>query len=463
MGAHPPMFGGMGGAGAGAAADPAPVTPPAATSEAVAADGAPAAKTFGAFTDPDGRIASYSAAITNAVGSTAIASGSGLGAYTVSGYANGDGYVLRLTALDASGNPLATAVHVVDIAAEYDPLVPPSPPAAQALSSGTTSSSAISWGSPTGGSGSTTTADVLTQDVGTGASLSAGAVVGLEDGDVCRVRRTWTDTVTGQTVSATTVVAVAAAGGAYGWETLLDLDLTGADYTARTLTVGAAAVQLMEADGVTPTGISLRYTIRAGTPTASVAHVVGTGITWSVAGTNDAIALGIQFDGQSAEDTDIFAVDVVASISLLNTADASGFGVGPTHLASAAGFVGAYYRSSASTYVWLPIRGTGSAIVGGSNTGSLTGPTADIAFTNVVAGGRSNYSYTAQQSTPLDGVPSGAGVTKHLLGDAQTTAIGSTPNRFGSAIWVTSDLFAGSAAATTGVVKRIRLRRVRVT
>ena len=282
MGAHPPMFGGMGGAGAGGGgADPAPVTAPAATSEAVAADGAPAGKTFGSFTDPDGRIASYSAAITNAVGSTAIASGSGLGAYTVSGYANGDSYVLRLTALDASGDPLATAVHVVDIApTEYPALVPPSPPAAQALASGTTSSSAISWGSPTGGSGSTTTADVLTQDVGTGASLSGGAVVGLEDGDVVRVRRTWTDSVTGQTVSATTTVAVAAAvsGGAYDWVTKADIDLSAADLagpwstgtnnittdsgatTIATVTVtrsgSTSGTVQVAADGLTVTGVS---------------------------------------------------------------------------------------------------------------------------------------------------------------------------------------------------------------
>lgn len=114
--------------------------------------------------------------------------------------------------------------------AEYDPLVPPSAPAAQALASGSTSSSAISWGSPTGGSGSTTTADVLTQDAGSGASLSAGAVIGLEDGDVCRVTRTWTDSVTGQTVSRTTTVSVAAAaGGAYDWVTKADLDLAAAD------------------------------------------------------------------------------------------------------------------------------------------------------------------------------------------------------------------------------------------
>jgi hypothetical protein len=347
---------------------------------------------------------------------------------------------------------------------EYDPLVPPSAPAAQALASGSTSSSAISWGSPTGGSGSTTTADVLTQDVGTGASLSAGAVVGLEDGDVCRVTRTWTDSVTGQAVSRTTTVSVAAAGGAYDWETLLDLDLTGADYTALTLTSGAAAVQLMEADGVTPTGISLRYTTRNGSPTATVQHVVSTGLQWSVAGTNAAIALGILFDSQTALDTDIFAIDIVAAVSLSSTADAIAFGAGPTHLPTAAGFCGAYYyRPSSSSYVWLPIRGTSSAIAAGSNVGTLTGPTADIAWTNIVLGGRANLVYTAQQSTLLSGVPSGAGVTKHLLGDAQTTAIGTTPNRYGSAIWVSSDLFAGTSTATTGTIERIRLRRVRVT
>lgn len=95
---------------------PSPVAPPAPTSESVAAGGTPASKTFGAFTDPDAQIASYSAAITNAVGSTTIASGSGLGPYDVSGFADGNGYTLALTALDASGDPLATALHSVVIA-----------------------------------------------------------------------------------------------------------------------------------------------------------------------------------------------------------------------------------------------------------------------------------------------------------------------------------------------------------
>lgn len=127
--------------------------------------------------------------------------------------------------------------------AEYDPLVPPSAPAAQALASGTTSSSAISWGSPTGGSGSTTTSDTLTQDAGTGASLSAGAVIGLEDGDVCRVTRTWTDSTTAQTVSRTTTVSVAAAaGGDFSYLQKTSLDLTGLD-TAGPWSTGTQNIQ----------------------------------------------------------------------------------------------------------------------------------------------------------------------------------------------------------------------------
>ena len=146
----------------------------------------------------------------------------------------------------------STVIPAVSAGSAYSALVPPSPPAAQALASGTTSSSAISWGSPTGGSGSTTTADVLTQDVGTGASLSGGAVVGLEDGDVCRVRRTWTDSVTGQTVSATTVVAVAAAaGGDYAYVQKTSLDLTGLDtagpWSSGTQNIQKAAATVIQA------------------------------------------------------------------------------------------------------------------------------------------------------------------------------------------------------------------------
>lgn len=370
MSTRSPMFGGMGGAGVGGGgADPAPVTAPAATSEAVAADGAPAGKTFGAFTDPDARITSYSAAITNAVGSTAIASGSGLGAYTVSGYANGDSYVLRLTALDASGDPLATAVHVVDIApTEYPALVPPSAPAAQALASGTTSSAAISWGSPTGGSGSTTTADVLTQDVGTGASLSAGAVVGLEDGDVVRVRRTWTDSVTAQTVSATTTVSVAgAAGGAYDWVTKADVDLSAADLAGpwstgtNNITTGSGA-----------TTIATVTVTRSGSTSGNV-QVTADGLTTTgVAGTGNVNA-AINLDTLLGTNDAFFtAGDVLVQIAVTGfSISTSGYmlvGVSPLTI-QGTGFVGLFLNhagSSTADLSWYYDATSGSVFTAGS-------------------------------------------------------------------------------------------------
>ena len=111
-----PATGASGGAPSGGGGSTTPPTPPAATSEAVASGGSASAKTFGAFTDPDGVIASYSATITNTVGSTSV-SGSGLGPYSFSGSADGDSWVLELDALDSSARVVATAVHAVDVAA----------------------------------------------------------------------------------------------------------------------------------------------------------------------------------------------------------------------------------------------------------------------------------------------------------------------------------------------------------
>lgn len=106
---------GASGGDAGGGAATTPPSPPAATSEAVAEDGSPSAKTFGSFTDPDSVIASYSHTLTNVVGSTTV-SGTGLGPYTFSGSANGDSFVLELDAKDAGANVVATAVHAVDVA-----------------------------------------------------------------------------------------------------------------------------------------------------------------------------------------------------------------------------------------------------------------------------------------------------------------------------------------------------------
>jgi hypothetical protein len=113
--AFDPATGANGGASGGGGGGDSIVTPPAATSEAVAAGGSLAAKTFGAFTDPDGVIDNFVASVTNATGSAAV-SGSGLGPYTFSNTANGDAGTLSLTARDSSNNPLATATHTYSIA-----------------------------------------------------------------------------------------------------------------------------------------------------------------------------------------------------------------------------------------------------------------------------------------------------------------------------------------------------------
>lgn len=343
------------------------------------------------------------------------------------------------------------------------PLVPGTAPSNQALSAGVTSSSAISWTGPSGGTSPYTPSTALVHIVGSGASLSGDAVTGLEDGDVVAVTRTWTD-ADGQTVARTAVVSVAADVG--GWETIGEWDLTDSDYTAVTLTKGAGAVQLMRANGVTPSGLRLRYVDRTTAGTSSVAFVVGSGLEWSIAGANKAIALGILFDGVAMNGDDVYAVDVLYEANLDSTADAIAWGAGPSHLATAAGWTGAYYyRSGASTYVWLPVRGTGSTIAAGSNVGTLSGPNATVAHTTVIHGGRVQYDYTAQQASlfAATAIPSGAGVSKHLPGVVSTTAIGTTANLYGAAVWATSDLFSGTATACPGVVLAVRLRKWSIT
>jgi hypothetical protein len=230
---------------------------------------------------------------------------------------------------------------------EYDPLVPPSAPAAQALASGSTSSAAISWGSPTGGSGSTTTADVLTQDVGTGASLSGGAVIGLEDGDVVRVRRTWTDSTTGQTVSATTTVSVAAAaGGAYDWVTKADLDLSAADLAGpwstgtNNITTGSGA-----------TTIATVTVTRSGSTSGNV-QVTADGLTTTgVAGTGNVNA-AINLDTLLSTDDAFFSSgDVLVQVAItgfsVSTAGYLLIGVSPLTI-QGAGFVGLFLNHASA-------------------------------------------------------------------------------------------------------------------
>jgi len=99
------------------AAANATAQPPAPSVETVTSGSAPANYTFSAFTDPDSIIASYTAVIVNVIGTTSIASGSGLGPYVFQGYDDGDSFVLTLSALDAGGDVVATAMRAITIKA----------------------------------------------------------------------------------------------------------------------------------------------------------------------------------------------------------------------------------------------------------------------------------------------------------------------------------------------------------
>lgn len=116
-------------------------------------------------------------------------------------------------------------------------LVKPADPTDVPLTAGTTTSSASArtFGSPTGGSGSWTLAVTIDQAVGSGAVLDGDNSEGwyltsLEDADAVKVIGTWTDDSTGQKVAASFLVVVED-GGASPWSVVVGSlrDWTGLD------------------------------------------------------------------------------------------------------------------------------------------------------------------------------------------------------------------------------------------
>mgnify|MGYP003649027827 CR=1 FL=1 len=161
----------IGGSTAGGGGGSTTVTPPSPTSQNVAAGASLAAVTFGSFSGTGASsIASYQVTVTNSNGSTSF-SGSGLGAYSPSGEADGSAGVLSLTAVDASGNALATAIH------SFRRAVAAGESWTNTLDLDLTT---ISGGSTTLNTGSTTLAGRVfevegTQSVGGGAGLTASS------------------------------------------------------------------------------------------------------------------------------------------------------------------------------------------------------------------------------------------------------------------------------------------------
>jgi len=345
----------------------APVQPPSATTESVAAGGSPAGKTFGAFTDPDGAIASYTAGISNAVGSTSINSGSGLGAYAVTGSANGNSYTLYLNAKNSDGDIVSTAQHTVNIAA--------------AVSGGWTTQSEVDF-----------TADVTNVVL----SKSDGQTVYEADGTTAKATvnandRVGTTTSTYQVISGTGLQAVCASGSATSTSRYVsvNLDTSSIDWNA----AGAVAVDFITSG-------------------------------FSMGNTNDAMLLGLSTD----------------------TSPVSGTNYGARYDFDGTNHVQAAYRRQAS-----------AGTTGADQNSDTSAPTA-IAWRVILWGGRTAIAYWREQSSYLEGIPSGSGV---LVGEAgrdalaQSTAEGAD---FGSTVRAALELVTRDTSNTTVVFEKCRLQ-----
>lgn len=174
---------------------PAVVEPPAATKDS---DGTIGAKTFGAFTDPESRIASYSDQVVMITGTGGSASGSGLGAYTYSGIGAGEQAMHLLHALDVSGDVLATAVHGIAVPAAVadPPLIAAPAKATAALDDG---DQVVTFTDGASQGLSSTSASIVYGPSGHGASLSgsspslARTLTGIDTPGIYGIRLTGTN------------------------------------------------------------------------------------------------------------------------------------------------------------------------------------------------------------------------------------------------------------------------------
>lgn len=230
----------------------------------------------------------------------------------------------------------STVIPAVSAGASYSALTPAAAPADQSLTAGTTSSSSITWGTPTGGSGSVSLAVTLDLVRGGGTAALSGSgssrtVTGLADGDVVLARGVWTDSVTGETVEQAVAVAVAAAAsGSLGWVTLADYDLTTVDTAAGiTTTTGDIALTVSSAAFVS-------LVDRTGSGTGTITPTNGTGVVVETVGAGSrsmAITHDWAGDGVDASETPVV---IEAEYTLTTTSTGTNVIVGAASAGSSA-------------------------------------------------------------------------------------------------------------------------------
>ena len=248
--------------------------------------------TFNAASGGSGSF-NYSATLVQVSGSGATLSGSGLGPYTVSNLNDDDVVNVILTSTDAAGIAQAvttTVVVTVGFQPTYTALVPGANPANEGLPSGSTSSSAITFSAPTGGSGAYSYVGSLLTASGTpslsGSGLGPYTVSGLADSDIATVELAATDTgPVGQVVKAYSQVAVAAPTAAAQWQTIVDQSLIGLDAGGP----WSSGTQNLQFSGVTWATVQV---VRAGVTNGTVTAGAG-GLTVSASTGSGAIIASI--------------------------------------------------------------------------------------------------------------------------------------------------------------------------
>ena len=341
--------------------------------------------------------------------------------------------------------------------ASYSALTPAAAPADQRLTAGTTSSSTITWGTPTGGSGSVSLAVTLDTVHASGSPALSGSgssrtVTGLSDGDVVLARGVWTDATTGETVEQAVAVSVAQPTSGASWTVgAVDIDFTAAD-TLSAINSGTLAV-------TTDSGATALCSIVVD-PDSSAVHTVGvtngTGVVLIGPNATGRVTAAIDLDALlsvSAEDLlgKVYCVQMACD-DIVDTASGSSirWAVGSqTDVATSVSDGLRLARTTASTATWQTMT-DGVATAWGS---AVTTPTQTVVTLYIVGGsivaGRFDDGTSTLPAPDLTDVA--AGTARRVAVNA--AAAGTGTRYTGSALY---------AMASPGGVAEVVITRLRV-
>lgn len=311
----------------------------------------------------------------------------------------------------------------------------------QDKASGTTSSDAITFQAPTGGTGSSTPSVALSHITGAGASLSGSGlgpytVSSLEDNDFVRVTCTHTDDGDGQVVEDVAVVKVAPTpAGSTGWTTIHEFDPSGGDVTDVTVTKGGGATIVYASDGTTEIAVvehfdrvsSSSATCRVTTSDAAL-FLQGAGTNVE---TNATIVPPSSVSVPDWSDNSVVGrVDFILSGTTQSLGHALSLLGGPdSSSASADGTVGfQIVQGSGPTYPFRIKRNLSGQAFSGNYATVPTTEISDLSVSIIVRMGRHVEMYATEQSTYLADDPSSATYVGQM-GDL-ARAINSDPDLF---------------------------------